>query len=349
MNSISQSVFQFGIFLPERPNPDNARFSKSCDVGDWHTYTVDFPAAFPAQVSDLDLRVIVTANNRNRATFPGEHNVAPVAVVHDVKRSGFTLAARNSDCTSGFAAFDWMAVAETPSGSNNLPVDLRIGVVQPSWFHETCKAFDTEAWRLSFGPRRRIGSTNRPPVFLVTGNNLNIQGATYNWANVDGRTFSQGDLPYHNSAVVGVVQDPSPTGFGLKGRNSDISSGQCAFYYLALSDLDPSLPSPAARSMWVDSGRVGAKGFAPSNQDRDWQGWEIYFQDPFLTPPIVLVTASDLMDDGTPVQGGNPATVGLARNVTTDGFNLDARNSDCGGGWSGFYWVAIGCAKGCDW
>ena len=101
----------------------------------------------------------------------------------------------------------------------------------------------------------------------------------------------------------------------------------------------------------VDSGRVPAKDFAPDDVPGDWQEWEVYFNEPFLTPPIVLLTANDLAESGQ-VYGYAPA-VGIARNVTPTGFLLAARNSQPAAGAAGlargrqerkagFYWVAFG-------
>lgn len=54
------------------------------------------------------------------------------------------------------------------------------------------------------------------------------------------------------------------------------------------------------------------------------------------------MTANDLK-----VQGHNAAVVGIAQDVTPNGFTLSARNSDCASGQAGFYWVAIGWVMDC--
>ncbi len=68
----------------------------------------------------------------------------------------------------------------------------------------------------------------------------------------------------------------------------------------------------------------------------------IYFTDPFLAPPVVLLTDNDPRSEGR-----NPAVVGIAQNVTPFGFRVAARNSDYIGGRTGFYWVAIGWPQEC--
>ena len=44
----------------------------------------------------------------------------PVCVIRDLSMAGFTLAARNM-ATHGFAAFNWMAVRETPGITQTVP------------------------------------------------------------------------------------------------------------------------------------------------------------------------------------------------------------------------------------
>ena len=70
--------------------------------------------------------------------------------------------------------------------------------------------------------------------------------------------------------------------------------------------------------------------------DGDWREWHAYFARPFLVPPFVFVTATV-----------GVSVVGLATHVTTHGFTLRGRNSDCAAGPAGFHWVALGCAAGC--
>src|SRR5207237_2483717 len=127
---------------------------------------------------------------------------------------------------------------------------------------------------------------------LLTASNLNVAG--------------------HNAAVVGIVRDPASDLFTLVARNSDCAEGNCTFYYLGLSQ------EKGRSDIWVDSGEMDAKVFAPDCRGGDWQNWDIQFSQAFLTPPIVLVTANDLGIG----EYHNAATVGIAQNVTTHGFTL---------------------------
>lgn len=307
---INQTIFQIGT-VPARD------FSEDCVPGDWEAIPITFTPAFPA----VGVRVIVTANNEN--VGKGEHNPAVVGNTRSVTPTGFTLAARNSDCARGRAGFNWMAVLETPGKRQRKPIDLRMGALQPKHFQPDCKPGDWQHWGVNFST-----PFSDVPVTLLTASNLNVTP----WHRDD-------TLWYHNAAVVGIVRDPTATDLTLAARNSDCAEGDCAFYYVALSQ-----ETAGKEDLWVDSGELTAQGFAPDCKSGDWRDWSITFSQPFLTPPVVLVTANDLR-----VKGGNPAVVGIARNVTPYGFLLSARNSDCSGGQAGFYWVAIGCARGCGY
>ena len=324
---INEAVFQVGTF-------GQRNFSKDCEIGDTETFQttgfqrVVFPEQFPAQSS---VRVIVTANNLGAPT--GTHNAALVGAVQDVTVEGFILKARNSDCADevSLAGMNWMAVAETP-GVQQKPTDIRIGTLQPRSFSSNCNHGDTTDWGVTFST-----PLESQRVVVVTANDLNVQG--------------------HNAAVVGIVLGPdgnplAPTGFALKARNSDCAAGGCGFYYAAIS------PGVAGSgSLIVDTGEVVSQNFFNNCSDGDTKAWEVYFSRPFLTPPIILVTANDGHLVGHSLQH-QAFPVGMARSVTPYGFTLVGRNSDCFTGdgglfgpkiaaQAGFYWVAIGCALGC--
>jgi hypothetical protein len=298
---------------------EQRRFSKDCETGDTEIFNIRFPTPFPTQ---MGIRVIVTANNSNVPR--GAHNAAVVGIVQNVTTDGFVLRARNSDCADagGFAGMNWMAVLETP-GTQQKSVNLRMGILQPQPFSSDCYSGDTRDFGASFS-----SSLDSPPIALVTANNLNVQG--------------------HNAAAVGTVLDPSASGFTLKARNSDCAAGGCAFYYVALSQ------GAAGRGdLIADTGEVYEQSFLNDCNSGDTRNWDVYFNQPFLTPPVVLVAAyHSKLDDVHPA-----AAVGMARNVTPHGFTLVGRNSDCFGptglagpviaSAAGFYWVAIGCAPGC--
>jgi hypothetical protein len=315
---VSEAMFQVGTF-------EQRFFSKDCETGDTQDFpAVRFPLQFPAESR---VRVIVTGNNLGVPA--GTHNAALVGAVQKVTAEGFVLNARNSDCSEelSLAGMNWMAVAETP-GAQQKPVNIRMGVLQPRSFSPDCESGDTKDWGIVFS-----APLASEPVVLTTACNLNIQG--------------------HNAAAVGIVlgpdgNPPAPTGFTLKARNSDCAAGGCAFYYVALSP-----GTPGSGNLIVDTGEVPGQGFFDDCSHGDTREWDVYFSQPFLTPPIILATAND-----SNLRQHQAFPVGMARNVTPYGFTLVGRNSDCftGGGGilgpkltgqAGFYWVAIGCAPGC--
>jgi hypothetical protein len=71
---------------------------------------------------------------------------------------------------------------------------------------------------------------------------------------------------------------------------------------------------------------------------------DVYFDRPFLTPPVVLATARDR--DSELKRHHNPLVL-IAQNVTTHGFTMAARNTDTVNAIAEFYWIAIGCKEGC--
>ncbi len=310
---INEAIFQMGTV-------EQRFFSKDCDTGDTELFNITYPTPFATMEG---VRVIVTANNLNVPR--GAHNGAVVGIAQGVRVTpgGFVVRARNSDCAEAgaFAGLNWMAVLETP-GTQHKPVNLRMGVLQPQSFSPDCESGDTRDFGVNFST-----SIDDQPVVLVTASNLHVQG--------------------HNAAAVGTVLDPTATGFTLKARNSDCASGGCAFYYVALSHK-----TPGRADLMLDTGEVYEQVFYKDCTEGDTRSWDVYFNQPFLAPPVVLVTAN-----GRDANTHNAAAIGMARNVTPYGFTLVGRNSDCFGEGgllgprtaipAGFYWVAIGCAKGC--
>jgi hypothetical protein len=303
------TIFQFG-------SVDRVYFRESGTSGDWQSWNILFQTPFPSD----DVRVFVIANNKN--VGPG-HNPAVVGIAYNVDKNGFMLGARNSDSTSGHAGFNWLAVLETPKPIDK-PLDLRVGVVQPRTFQAEHTTGDWQNWDVKFSRPFATG-----PFVLLTESNLNTPDLV-------GRMGV-----FTSPAVVGLARDPQPDRFHLAARNSDVDRGSCAFYWVALSEKRERVGEIAG---WVDTGAVDKKTFAPEGTARDWQDWEIYFNTPFLTPPIVLVTPYRKVG----MTGDDVAPVGIARNVTTHGFTLSARNSASGSpGEAGYYWVAFGCNLFC--
>jgi len=289
-------------------------FEEDCQQGDWQKHIVQFVQPFP--VSSQEIRVIITANDLRIGNYGGAPNPAAVGIAYEVTQTGFTLAARNSECRRGITAFYWMAVAETPGVQDEGPIDLRMGILQRKYFQPNCQPDDSQSWK----DVRYSTPLDHSTVVLLTASNLNIPILQ--------------DVP-----AVGIVQNSSGNAFTLTACNSDISGGFCAFYYVSLSR-----ETEGRHDLWVDTGKVEEKRFSRHGSAGDWQFWDIAFRESFLVPPYVLVTA---YNPRRYEEDHNSAPVGIARDVTTSGFTLAARNSACGGGYAGFYWVAIGCAKGC--
>jgi hypothetical protein len=219
--------------------------------------------------------------------------------------------------------------------------------VTDEYFGPDCKGADTLVQTVKFWSP--LGTIANPPVVVLTATNAHVKPFI---------PFGARALDYHNAAAVGIVQTDLPSlfppthGFTLLARSSDCGFGGCAFYYLAHSPD----PNEGDTNLFVDTGEVsandwpvGGRGldFGP-NCDRfgaDTKRLSVDFTRPFLTPPVVLLTANDRgIADPTVA---NVALVGMAQDVTPWGFTLQARNSDCSVGQAGFFWVAVGCALGC--
>jgi len=321
-------------------------FFADCAQGDTHLLgPIPFTPPFP----DDNVRVIALASAVSSA-FPAVPAI--VCIAEQVDRNGFRLKARNSDLGTGFSNFNWMAVSEVPTlnadGSPLPPPDIRLGAVQPRLFFQDGvvtqpPGLDWQLWAgVPFSNPMSSGT-----VVVATANNLNL--SPFYWLLQDTSPFdSNNPLVYHNSAVVGIIQSPSATGFSLAARNSDTARGICAFYWAAFDAAVKPIVDPTVPDMVIDTGIAEARSFAVSNTQGDWNWWEIFFRKPFLTPPVVLVTANDQLGGGQLIPTkANIAAVGIAQNVTPYGFRLAGRSSDCAAGQAGFYWVAIGCSLGC--
>jgi hypothetical protein len=334
---LNQVMLQFG----REPRQD---FNVNCEPLDWQPIDVTFPKTFPTG----DVRVFVTPNDFKVDFEPG--NIPVVGTVQDVKPTGFRLWGRNpNQCQRASAGFNWLALTETPGREHPSETDVRLGVVQPRHLGGACSIgmpFDwPTVWPVRFGPKREIGTPDRPPVVLASACNLNAWAGT-----VDPASVHAVEVNYERTAaLVAVVQQPQPKGFRLKALNSDPFRGNGAFYHVAVAERG----QRQVPSLVVESGRVGAKWFEPSTVDGDWQVWEIEFDDPFMTPPVVLVTVNDLFDNGSAIPDRDPAfgraaaAVGIVQSVSTHGFTLMARNSECGKSFAGFNWAAFGCATFC--
>jgi hypothetical protein len=200
-------------------------------------------------------------------------------------------------------------------------------------------------WRVRFVGDRLIGNADRPPVVVASAGNLHAWAGT-----VDPISPHATEVAWERTAaLVTVVQRPLPDGFLLKTLNSDPFRGNGAFHHVAVARRgEREVPN-----LFVETGRVGAKFFEPAGSDGDWQVWEVDFDGPFQTPPTVIVTVNDRFDGGgvipdrSPAFGRAVAAVGIVQSVSTHGFTLMARSSECGKGFAGFSWAAFGCARFC--
>jgi hypothetical protein len=200
-----------------------------------------------------------------------------------------------------------MAVQETP-GKQQQPVGMRAGVVQPRSFSKN----GYEEWVL------RYRSFSGVQTSLLTATNLY-------------------GTRERNAAVVGIASDEHVSGFFLHGRNTDTDAGDCAFYYVSLGPDEEGASQQQGR---IETGGTGCQYREPGA----WESDEVMFKTPFLTPPVVLVTAGDAV--GADAYRATP-TVGMARYVTSHGFTLASRNAGCRRGVAGLHWVAIGCGQHC--
>jgi len=253
-------------------------------------------------------------------------------MAENVKATGFTLRCRNANPSSEAAvAFDWLAVLGGPE-DGVAQIDALVSVLQAKSFGDF---LHRRHWpRIWFSVPFFSPS---PRAVLLTANDLGVQGA-------------------RNPAVVGVVNglESLPAldtdGFSVRATNLDSIDGASGFYAAAFAIGDPATPTGSAtQAMWIDHGsEENTEDFFlnvfpgtpypvnPGGQDGDSRDFAIYFDRSFLAPLVVLATA----------RGRTPVVL-LARDVTTHGFTLHARNTDSVGGHALFYWAAIGCVDGC--
>ena len=135
-------------------------------------------------------------------------------------------------------------------------------------------------------------------------------------------------------------------GVTLRARNQDGTAGQCAFYHVALGGDRTDLLDP---QILVETGTTSEAHVIEPVSLGGWpyatEYWHVYFARPFLTPPVVLVSA---VDEGS--VAGEPTLaavqcVGQAHDVTPFGFTLVARNTTNARGKIFLHWVALGCSE----
>jgi hypothetical protein len=307
----------------------SARFLREDNtVGDWQSWVVTLPTPFPAD----GVRIVAMASSDG--IDDGLGTVAAVPVITRTTRTGFTLAARNSDCAAGSAGMHWIAVLERPGQPTSTPVELRTGVVQSRGFAADGTPGDWQSWEYGFGRAM-------PAAPTVVAAATRSRGDVALSSIVRGAFVANAYLLEGMPAPVGVLASGRTTGVSLSARNGGGWSGHSSMNFVALTDLPtPLTPDPAPV---LDSGttpvvQLNATGGGAAVRI------DVNFALPFSVPPIVLITACDA---GLPAGTSPVAAIGVAQGVTTHGFTLEAMNTDSASGRAAFNWIAIGCGISC--
>jgi hypothetical protein len=158
-----------------------------------------------------------------------QHHCAAVPMVRKAARSGFVLAARNSDCAAGHCGFSWVAL-EFRRPKVALPATIRGGILHPQGFAPSCIPGDWNTWSASFTPE-----FNDDPVLIATACDFDVSPVDV----FVGRNDISSRLLV--PAVVPLARDVTSARFALDARNSDCGSGNAGMYYAAFS------PKPAAQ------------------------------------------------------------------------------------------------------
>jgi hypothetical protein len=301
-------------------------FEPDCEPGDWQFENVFTSFSKPP-------RVILTASDLGAEQSSGNFT-AVVGIAQNVTATGFRLAARNSDCSPGVAHMNWLALLETDQPQE--PVKhVRMGTLFPKRFRRDCEPGDWNTWDVRFSQPAFAAD---PVIFATAADRFAEAAAVYEHGDFSGWVRTNYATP-----AVPVARKRTTTGFTLLARNPDPDEGWSNFNYLALHETVAvaGVPSGGGAQIFVDSGQVAPLWFEPcSTFSNAWNQWAVTFDQAFLTPPTVLVTAFHVGRSG-------PAVAGMACYVTPNGFLLRARNTDCAAGEAGLNWVAFGCAVGC--
>jgi hypothetical protein len=295
---------------------EGEHFGPAGKPGDWQEFSASFTQ--PLSPTLPSPRVFITPaldNSFHRGS-------APVCVITAATSEGFTVAARNISNSAGETAFTWVAMCDTaekdPIGTpltHDVP-GLRVGALAPRSFAPDGEIGDLQTW-----PTPRNFS---PLGVEVDPFSIELSSVLMTPANLNVTT--------NNVAAVGLVDRPQADGLAvLTARNSDSARGECAFYWAVFAQS--ALFDSSKREPSIETG-AAFSSFAPSGSFGDWQFEDIYFSDPFLTPPVILLSGL--------IVNHRLAVVGLAQDVTPYGFRLAMRNADIIGGPAGCSWAAIG-------
>jgi len=301
--------------------------------------TVQFPAAFP----DDDVQVFVTPTSEGFDPNV-EHHAAAIGVAHNVKKDGFELWARSTDCAAGSCSFNWFAVHRKPLVHARPPsqtVEIRLARVQP--LHDFSRVFpvvlardcepgDTALWpTIPFG--RPMENANQAPLSPL----VFITQATTEYDQAFSLYLWTGLPPI--SACVGMLRGTNGKQFDLAARNFDVTIGAPKYNYVALAGSNTA-PTAASQitDLKVTSGDVLFDLQAGGHQG-DWGLIPIYFDSPFLAPPIVMMTAQSR---STQTQDDLRAFHGIAYHVDQYGFTVAVRSADPDSGSMMMNWIAFG-------
>lgn len=186
---------RFGTLQPQH-------FQVSGYRGDWRRWSVNYGTA--VGFTEIPVAVLTTTNDNVRV-----HAAASVGVSAGSSKTGFNVAARNSDVTAGATNFNYVAAQPLAGGRPDLLVDT--GTVPPRYFAKSGTAGDWQVWNVMFNEPFLI-----TPVVLVTAN--------------DGG----GAMGSYARATLGSVFDISADGFTLAARNSDVCAGPAGFTWIAV-------------------------------------------------------------------------------------------------------------------
>lgn len=335
MDRLKDTTVRFGVTKP-------VDFSAN---GDWGSIDVVFASPFgspkPGTPKGVSQSISVVATPLRM------RKVAPVVVLKNVTANGFTLFARNLNNQNGESEFSWLAVLGVPDRQPT-SYDTRIGVLQTKILTPP----NPTSWPGIWFSQPLVGIGKEPAILLTAHN---ITGP------------SRESDPWRNAAAVASVYPlpgtiPPDDGFAVGAVNVE-NGGRSGFYYAAFIDARSHTERDFADAgnLWLDHGSEhnvedsfqynNASWPTPPHRDLqpgtvpgDWVYLDVYFDRPFLTPPVVLLTARD--PDNNPKRHHNPLALS-AQNVTTHGFTVSARNTDTVGAMAEFFWIAIGCSEGC--
>jgi hypothetical protein len=340
MQQVSGSTLRFGnaqldrALSPSNDGPDD--WSRHTRV----TFDSPFGPATPGIPKDVEQVISVVCTPRGSA--------APlVAVVETVDATGFTFRVRNADPDQGAdnVSVDWLAVlgvVDTNSAKTRQS-DGRLSVLQPKSFDGF---LEQNNWpRIWFSKPLVPDARGTPPVILLTQNDLHCGQDNPATIGTVGPLEATSEL--FNHAILVPGDDPNDFGFSVGASDVDTVGGNCGFYSAAF--VVNANAGDSIQDWWIDNGNeknvdsffneMPSKppfSIARGGVSGDWRLLDIYFDKPFLTPPLVFASAR-----------GHTPIVCIARRVTTYGFTLAARNTDSVDGHAMFNWIAIGCKDGC--